>query len=88
MLADGASGFTSDTPNIFNFLVSDFDRDLLAEAMENARKTDPETVDLSFCFLDKTVLCRCQVYAGEHGFFITGWEQPENILSFNSRQRL
>lgn len=52
--------------------------------MKKAAKIIPQVIELSFCYLDKKILCLCHIYQGQHGFFIGGWKRPNNILKLSS----
>jgi len=73
------------TQNIFDYLLSRWDKDALQDAMEMAVDAIPQFTIISFKFIDYHRNYRCNVFKSGNRFFIGGYRESNNIRLFPSR---
>ncbi|MCG8643311.1 MAG: hypothetical protein MI862_26530 [Desulfobacterales bacterium] len=72
---------TGRKPNIFDRLVSNWDRKTLKKAMAKTEESKPQTVPLSFRFIDQIKHYDCQVFRSRHHYFIGGCQVEHKVIS-------
>ncbi len=73
-------GYTTEHPNILNYIASDYDRDLMLDAMKKAVMAIPRVVNLSFHYFDNKIEHLCHIYRMRQGYFIGGWRREDNLV--------
>jgi len=66
--------------NLFNYVATMYDLKMLKNAIKKANNYAPQTIEISFMYIDKKIDYLCKIFFEDDKYLIGIWRIPKKIL--------